>query len=118
MTRVLLIDDDANILDGLQDILEDADCEVVKAASCAQALERLSPPPAIVILDFNLPDGKGVDLAGQIRAKAPKARIVLMTGLSASDIKSAPDPTVIDTVLTKPIAVPVLLDLIRQAPKP
>jgi DNA-binding response OmpR family regulator len=112
--RILLVDDDPNIIDGLLDILEDAGYAVLSAQSCAEGRTHLESRPDVVILDFNLPDGQGADFAKEIRGRLPKAQILLMTGMCVADLSSAPNVTDVDALLTKPVPIPELLALIKN----
>src|SRR5436190_16897186 len=87
MKRILVVDDDQNILDGLQDILEDAGYKVVCAATAKAARESLSAVPAdLVLVDFYLPDGQGPEIAAEAKNRHPDVYTILMTGLSAGDM--------------------------------
>ena len=59
--RVLLVDGDDLVLQGARGLLESWGCNVVTAASVAQALERLSGrAPDLVVPDFQLKGGEQV----------------------------------------------------------
>jgi CheY-like chemotaxis protein len=106
---ILLVDDDPNIVDGLRDILEDAGYPVRAASTCARALEALEAPvPFAALIDFQLPDGTGSELARQIRERFPAMRLFLLTGMAGSDLANV-RPDAVDEVLTKPVPVPELL---------
>jgi DNA-binding response OmpR family regulator len=112
--KLLIIDDDPNILEGLRDILEDAGFSVDSASTAAEARARLSGElPALVFIDFNLPDATGVSLAAEIRRQAPGAKIFLMTGMSAEEMAGAAKG-VVDDVLTKPVDPARLIALIQK----
>ena len=62
-TRVLVCDDEPQILRALRVILRDAGYEAVTAASGEEALDRAAvKPPAAAILDLMLPDIDGVEV--------------------------------------------------------
>jgi two-component system, response regulator RegA len=86
MTRILLVDDDESNRLTLSALLEDEGFEVREATSFAEACEVLSGPSsfAIVLTDQNLGDGLGSDLMPVVRARLPRAKVVLMSG-SAGD---------------------------------
>ncbi len=91
--RVLVVDDHALIRTGLCELLEDADgFEVAAVASSGeQALALLgSQPVDAVLLDVNLPDIGGIEIARRARALWPALRIV---GLSMHD-----DPAIADAM--------------------
>jgi signal transduction histidine kinase/DNA-binding NarL/FixJ family response regulator len=68
---VMVIDDDALVLDGMRGVLKSWGCSVVTATSEDTALAALSEgdgPPDIIISDYRLSDGKtGLDVIARIR---------------------------------------------------
>jgi two-component system KDP operon response regulator KdpE len=76
--RVLVVDDERQILRALRVILRDAGYEVATAASVQEALDALAlRPPDAAIVDLLLPDGNGVDLCRSIREWSTMPVIVL-----------------------------------------
>lgn len=112
--RVLLVDDDPNIIDGLRDILEDAGCNVHSAASASEALHKLTDiDPRVAIVDFQLPDATGLVLAQQMRSRAPGLIIWLMTGMATHELGTVP-AGVLNDILTKPVDPASLLDRLQK----
>ena len=66
--RVLVVDDEPQIVRGLKIILRDAGYTVEAAETKAQALAALgSRPPEALVLDLKLPDGEGVEVCREVR---------------------------------------------------
>jgi two-component system KDP operon response regulator KdpE len=66
--RVLVVDDEPQIVRGLRVVLRNAGFEVDSAGTKEEALDALSHrPPDAVLLDLVLPDGSGVDVCKQVR---------------------------------------------------
>jgi two-component system, OmpR family, KDP operon response regulator KdpE len=66
--RVLVVDDEPQIVRGLRVVLRNAGFEVDSAGTKEGALDALSHrPPDAVLLDLVLPDGSGVDVCRQVR---------------------------------------------------
>jgi two-component system, OmpR family, KDP operon response regulator KdpE len=66
--RVLVVDDEPQIVRGLRVVLRNAGFRVDSAATKEEALDALSHrPPDAVLLDLVLPDGSGVDVCRQVR---------------------------------------------------
>src|SRR5260370_5893856 len=79
-TRVLLIDDERNLLCAVQEILEEHGMEVSCGGSCAQAerLWKLSRPD-LVVLDYVLPDGNAIDLINKFKSSDATVPIIVLT---------------------------------------
>ena len=66
--RVLVCDDEPQILRALRVVLRDAGFEVVPAATAEEALDRAAvQPPDAAILDLVLPDGDGIEVCRSLR---------------------------------------------------
>ena len=96
MTRVLVVDDEPQILRALRINLRARKYEVSVAATGAQALEQAAAhPPDLVILDLGLPDMDGVDVIGGLRGWTAVPIIVLSGRADSNDKvgRSTPAPT-------------------------
>lgn len=83
--RVVLVDDDPDVLKGLRRLLEDrSDLRVVgEARTAAAAVDVVgSTEPDVVVIDVRLPDGDGIEATERIRAAHPSVRVV---GYSSAD---------------------------------
>ncbi len=71
--RIVVIDDDALVLDGMADVLRSWGCEVVTAGSGEAALAELTAQrhkPDLIISDYRLADGKtGIDAIERLRGE-------------------------------------------------
>jgi two-component system KDP operon response regulator KdpE len=86
---VLVVDDDRAIRLVARFILEGAGYAVTEAGTAAEALESLHTARwvfAVVLLDYTLPDRNGTELLPELRAVAPRARVVLTSGRPAEDV--------------------------------
>jgi CheY-like chemotaxis protein len=79
---VLIVDDDAAVLDVIASMLEDIGCEVVCAHSGDEALETLTRQPniSILITDINMPGMDGHELAERAKSISPELRILQLSG--------------------------------------
>ncbi|MBN9263543.1 MAG: PAS-domain containing protein [Hyphomicrobium sp.] len=69
--RVLCIDNEADVLDGMRALLDGWGCRSVMAASATEALERLGEmggPPSVILADYHLHVGTGVEAVKSITA--------------------------------------------------
>jgi two-component system alkaline phosphatase synthesis response regulator PhoP len=110
---LLLVDDDLHILETAKDILEASGYDVLTAESGAEARRQLAAGPcALAIIDFNLKDITGVDLAVALKQTRPDLIVFLMTGEANVDLGAA-KPAVRE-VLTKPVNPTELIALLQK----
>ncbi|MFI6284534.1 response regulator [Streptomyces sp. NPDC051018] len=87
-TRVFLVDDHEVVRRGLRDLFEDEPgIEVVgEAGTAAQALAR-GPAlrPDVAVLDVRLPDGDGVTVCRELRARVPELACLMLTSFDDED---------------------------------
>ncbi len=114
--RVLVCDDHVMLAEGLTALLRAAEgIDVVgSAGSVAEVLEMAAmTTPDVIVLDYDLPDGTGVEALEELRRCAPDARVVMLTAF-------ADDPILVRAIeagcagfLTKQKATADLVDAVR-----
>ncbi len=115
MARVLVVDDEPQILRALRINLRVRGYEVDTAASGKQALETAARhPPDLVILDLGLPDLEGVEVIGGLRGWS-KAPIIVLSGRAESTDKVEALDAGADDYVTKPFGMDELLARMRAA---
>ena len=115
MTRVLVIDDEPQILRALRINLRARRYEVSVAATGTEALEvAAAHPPDLVILDLGLPDMDGVEVIGGLRGWTSVPIIVLSGRADSTDKVEALDAGA-DDYVTKPFGMDELLARMRAA---
>jgi two-component system, OmpR family, KDP operon response regulator KdpE len=78
VTRVLVVDDEPQILRALRVVLREAGFEAVPAETVEEALDRAAVrPPDAAIVDLVLPDGDGVEVTRRLREWSQMPIIVL-----------------------------------------
>jgi two-component system OmpR family response regulator len=78
--RVMLVEDDPVFAAALKGFLKIKDFTVDHASCCEQARAMLQAASwDVVLLDWGLPDGAGVDLLPTIRRQAPMASVIMLT---------------------------------------
>jgi DNA-binding NarL/FixJ family response regulator len=87
MTTVLIVDDHPSFRANARALLEAQGFEVVgEAEDAATALARAAElRPEVVLLDVQLPDGTGFDVAARLSANGRRPRIVLVSSRDRSD---------------------------------
>ena len=115
MTRVLVVDDEPQILRALRINLRVRQYEVHTAATGAEALAvAAAHPPDLVILDLGLPDMEGVDVIAGLRGWTAAPIIVLSGRADSADKVEALDAGA-DDYVTKPFGMEELLARMRAA---
>ena len=112
--RLLVVDDEAMILELLSGSLRFAGFEVVSAASGAEALRAVaSSPPDLVLLDVMLPDGNGFEVAGRIRSAGPDVPVIFLTARDAVADRVTGFHAGADDYVTKPFSLEEVLGRVR-----
>jgi len=113
VTRVLVVDDEPQILRALRINLRVRNYEVHVAATGAEALAVAARfPPDLVILDLGLPDMEGVEVIEGLRGWT-KAPIIVLSGRADSTDKVEALDAGADDYITKPFGVDELLARMR-----
>ena len=113
--RVLVVDDEPQVLRGITAALRAAGYEVSGAETAAGALEAAAlRPPDAVVLDLRLPDGSGVEVCRRLREWS-QAPVVVVSAVDEEDEKIAALDAGADDYITKPYAVGELLARLRAA---
>ncbi|MEG1748265.1 MAG: sigma-54 dependent transcriptional regulator [Tannerellaceae bacterium] len=80
MTKVLIIDDEKQLLSLLARMVGLEGYEVIQANSCKTGLRQMElHTPEVVLCDVRLPDGSGVELVSELRKRCPLSEVILLT---------------------------------------
>lgn len=113
--RVLLVDDDADAVEMLSQLLRSAGHEVRGVTDPDAALAEVdSFRPDVAVVDIGLPTIDGYELARRIRERTP-CRLLALSGYSAETAPADTSVTVFDEHLVKPVELSVLLRCIGSA---
>ena len=114
MKRILVIEDEPQMLLGLRDNLELEGYEVQTAADGDEGLARAASfSPDLVILDVMLPKKNGFDVCRELRARSNTTPIVMLTARSAETDKVLGLELGADDYVTKPFSITELLARVR-----
>jgi two-component system KDP operon response regulator KdpE len=113
--RILVVDDEPQILRALQTNLRGAGYEVTTAETVEEALaEAAMRPPDAVILDLLLPDGSGTDVCRELR-KWSDVPVIVLSAVGDEAEKVAALDAGADDYVTKPFGIDELLARLRAA---
>ncbi|MGI9245186.1 MAG: response regulator transcription factor, partial [Steroidobacteraceae bacterium] len=111
--KILVVDDDADLLALVGFALTQAGLAVVKATDVASALRAFADEaPDLAILDINLPGGSGFDICESIRRQSRVPIMMLTARGEEEDLVRALDLGA-DDYLTKPFSPRTLLARVR-----
>ncbi len=111
--RVLVVDDERQILRALGTTLRAAGYDVETAATAQSALSAAAAhPPEAVILDLVLPDGSGTDVCRKLRTWS-EAPVIVLSAVGEEGEKVAALDAGADDYVTKPFSVDELLARLR-----
>ncbi len=113
--RVLVVDDEQQILRALRTSLRGAGYEVETADTAEGALAAAAMrPPEAVILDLVLPDGTGTDVCRELRTWS-SAPVIVLSAVGDEREKVAALDAGADDYVTKPVGIDELLARLRAA---
>lgn len=107
MKRILLVEDEENILFAVKRYLENAGYAVFPASTLSEARASLHDDLDLILLDLNLPDGDGFAFLDLVRENNSIPIICLTVRDSDGDIIRGLDSGA-DDYITKPFKLPVL----------
>ncbi len=83
--RILVVDDEASMIEFLQLLLEEEGYDVTLASSMTEARETLAASTFDLILcDIMMPDGNGLELLEEIKAKEERTSVIMMTAYTST----------------------------------
>ena len=118
MSKILIIDDDLDILETMGSLLEAEGFQIHSAETVEKGLEMIETvAPDLVLLDVMFPEKKtrGFEAAAQIKAGHPKLPLFVLTAINreyAFDFNKEDVPA--EEFLNKPVKIDRLVKLIRS----
>ncbi len=114
-TRVLVVDDNQDLLETFAMILRRRGFNVDTAPDGLRAVDKFRAQPFdVILMDVVMPEMNGVEAFRRIRQLSPAARVILMTAYSEDElIRMALDEGAL-RVVYKPIKIDKMIELISQ----
>jgi DNA-binding response OmpR family regulator len=114
MTRILIVEDEPNMVSGLRDNFEFEGYEVITAPDGVAGLERaLKEEPDLVVLDVMMPRMSGLDVCKQLKSKRPSIPVIMLTARGQEVDKVVGLELGADDYVTKPFSIRELLARVK-----
>ncbi len=116
MSRILVVEDERHLADGLRFNLEADDHEVDLADTGEDALRLLTEQPRrydLVVLDVMLPGINGFEVTAELRRQQLYVPVLILTARGRSDDVLSGFGAGADDYLTKPFELPIFLSRVR-----
>jgi len=121
--RVLVVDDDRQMVKTIRAILDHRGWESIPAYSGEEAVAAAAsgdPPFGAVLMDVRMPGMNGVEACLKMHASHPDMPVILMTAYAAQEILAQARRAGVVTIMPKPLAWPKLmahLDRLAHEPR-
>jgi CheY-like chemotaxis protein len=117
--RVLVVEDDGWIRSFMRDVLSDEGYEVIDAADGRTALRLVEQcSPHLMLLDLAMPEFTGVDVLRALKTRRRTRSLPVVVVSAYPRVLSPRDEVSVASILTKPIDVDRLLQVVRQVFEP
>tara|TARA_R110000824_G_scaffold372077_1_gene561958 strand:- start:40815 stop:41189 length:375 start_codon:yes stop_codon:yes gene_type:complete len=116
MVKVLVVDDEPNIVLSLEFLMEQAGFEVVTAEDGEQALARVNDSqPDLLLLDISLPGISGFDVLERLRNEEATAQLpIIMLTAHGRDVEREKGMALgADDYITKPFSTQSLVEKVK-----
>ena len=106
--KILIVEDEDMIREGISDYLADCGYETIQAADGLEALEQFSNHQvALVLLDIQMPKLNGLEVLSEIR-KSSQVPVLMLTAFQDEEYKMSAFAALADGYLEKPFSLSLL----------
>lgn len=113
-TRVLIVDDDIDLMEAIADWLE-ARCGAAVTSCCSAEEAMAATAPGsfdVCLLDYRLDGANGVTLGAMLREINPEASLILLSGELSAQVETSALEHGFGRVFAKPVAPELLVEVI------
>ncbi len=116
-SRIMVVDDDPDIVDLVSDILAPRGHEMVRAQTGEEALEKLEKEKIdLIIMDIMMPVMDGINACERIKRNPETSHIPIVMLTVKQDLESKIEAigVEVDEYLTKPFDADILVELVKR----
>ncbi len=114
--RILIVDDEKNIVSSLQDILKDEGYEITTAEDGITALEMIqADPPELILLDIWIPGMDGIEVLKTVKTYHPEIEVLVMSGHGTVDTAVKATKLGAYDFIEKPFSLDELVQSVEKA---
>src|SRR5579863_9486244 len=114
MAKILIVEDEPNMVSGLRDNFQFEGYEVLTAADGVAGLQTaLSESPDLVLLDVMMPRMSGLEVCKQLKSKRPSLPVIMLTARGQEVDKVVGLELGADDYVTKPFSIRELLARVK-----
>jgi len=113
--KILIIDDETDLLDLMKDVLEEEGYQVFCATNGADGIMLTNQiHPDLILLDLRMPEMDGIETLQRIRQTDDKVNVVILTGYGCPDTIRDSVELSVSEYISKPIENKELLSIIGK----
>lgn len=113
--KILVVDDDEMLMEGMRMILEEEGYRVFTAANVAEAICLIEEAlPNMMVIDMMLPDGTGDQISRYLRHREQICHIPILMISASKEVEEKALTSGADWFVSKPFDMEVLLGVVRE----
>jgi DNA-binding NtrC family response regulator len=115
MKKILIVDDEAGIVQEIKEFLEEEGYAVRTADSAKTGIPMIAEfLPDVIMIDVKLPDASGIDVLKACKEKSPLTKTIMVTGYVDQHVMDEAEANGRDTFLQKPFDLVRLIEEIEK----
>lgn len=116
--KILIIEDDQDIIDIMTYILEDEGFTVVSQSGIGTIADIVQLEPMLILMDNQLKDGQGTDLCKTLKDNPSTAHLTVVLVSANLDIEKMAVEACADGLLKKPFSIEEFVSIVKKMTKP
>ena len=113
--KILIVDDEAGIVQEIREFLEEEGYEVRTADTAKSGIQLVEEiQPDVILIDVKLPDASGNEVLRACKEKSPKTKTIMVTGYVDQHVMDEAERLGRDTFLQKPFNLVRIVEEIEK----